>query len=316
MIPDRVLAPFEEPSFQYGLGVGFVALLVGVVVGVLWRRRWARPAPVAGLVLAPAALVALVDVGRPVDGLMTGLVVLVVAGLVVDGYPPARPALPVLALPGAWLLASTVEVSQGWAPVAVGATIVAGGALVACFDDHDRIMALGPGLMTISLAGVFVTVPETAEALPVLGVALPLVLLGWPLRLARLGAGGSLAATGLLAWEVAQGGTFRDSAVVGGLACLGLLVALPVGRLLAHLVDGNDRRRGWTLLPTATAMAVGGAHLTVVALVSRVAGLQDDLGRAIVITTFVLAFAVAAGAIVSLIVPNDLPVRPGIGRSR
>ncbi len=304
MIPERFLAPFEEGSFQFGLQVGLVALVVAGLVGLAWRRGWGRPAPVAGLALAVAALVALNDAGRFGDGLPIGLVALGVAGLVVDVYLPARPALPVLALPGAWLIAIAVEVSQDWVPVAVGVVIVVGGALVALFDHHDRDTALGPALLVASFAGVFVTVPETAEALPVLGAALPLALFGWPLRLARLGAGGSLAAVGLLVWTVAQGGTFRDSAVVGGLACLGLLVALPAGRALAEHWNRQGRGRRWTLLPAATAVAVAGVHAVVVLVVARVAGLQDDLGTAMVIAFVTLTVAVAAGAAMSLVMPT------------
>lgn len=297
MVPERLLGPFEEPAFQSGLLIGVVALGVGAAVGVLWRRQWGRPAPVAGLVLAAAAVVALSGTGRLGDGLAAGLVALAVAGLVADGYPPARPALPLLALPGAWFLATAVEVSQDWAPAAVGVVIVAGGALVAVFDHHDRARALGPALMAVSLAGVFLTVPETVEALPVFAVAVPLVLLAWPLRLANLGAGGSLAATGLLAWTVAQGGTFRDGALVGGLACLGMLVALPVGRaLVGRNVEG--RRRPWP--PTVTAVVVAGAQVVVVALVARVAGLREDAGSATIVASVALALAVVAGAAISM----------------
>lgn len=299
---------------MYGLQVGLVALVVAVVVGLVWRRRWASPAPVAGLVLAIGALVAVFDAGRLGDGLTVGLVALMAAGLVADGYPPAKPALPLLALPGAWLLATSVEVSQGWAPVVVGAVIVVGGALVARFDHHDRVQALGPALMAVSFAGVFVTVPETREALPVFAVALPLALLGWPLRLARLGAGGCLAATGLLAWTVAQGGTFRDSALVGGLACLGMLVALPAGRLLAGLRGESDRRRSWP--SSAVAVGVVSAHLVVVALVSRVAGLRDDLRSAVILAAAALALALVVGAVMPSAGPVPSPVEAESRRQR
>jgi hypothetical protein len=84
--------------------------------------------------------------------------------------------------------------------------VAGGGALVADFDARWSSPPLGPALIVVSLAGVFITVPETKEALPVLGAALSLLLIGWPVNLASLGAGGSFAATGLLAWTTAQGG--------------------------------------------------------------------------------------------------------------
>jgi hypothetical protein len=294
LIPERVLAPFEEPSFQSGIRFGLVALAVGVLCGLVWRRRWSSPSPVAGLLLAAAAVVTLDEVGRLDEGLIMALAALGVAGLITDAYPPARPALVLLALPGAGILASSVVARQSWAPVAVGLVAALGGALVATFDLEWRAQPLGPALMAVSVAGVFVTVPETAEALPVFGVAIPLALLGWPLSLARLGAGGSLAATGLLAWTVAQGGTFRDSALVGGLACLGLLVALPVGTALVRRTLRQARSDPWP--PVLIALAVVGVHLVVVALVARVAGLRDDLGSAVIIAGVVLTLAVVAGA--------------------
>lgn len=240
MIPERILEPFTQAAFRDGLALGVLALVAGVVVGGLWRTRRGRPCPVAGLLLAAAGAAAVLQAERPAPGLVAGLVVLGVAGALVDAVPGLRLLLPVLAVPGAWLLASSVEVTQAWAPVAVGVAVTGGGALVADFDLRWSARPLSPALVVVSLAGVFVTVPETKEALPVLGAALPLALLGWPVNLTSLGAGGSLAATGLLTWTVAQGGTFRAASIVGGLACLGMLVAEPLGRLVQR---NRSRRR-------------------------------------------------------------------------
>jgi hypothetical protein len=167
--------------------------------------------------------------------------------------------------------------------------VVGGGALVADFDLRWSVRPLGPAMMVVALAGVFVTVPETEEALPVLGAALSLALIGWPASLASLGAGGSLAATGLLAWTVGQGGTFRDTAIVGGLACLGMLVAEPLGRLLRTNRHGRCLARpAWVLA------AVFIAHVVVVLVAARVAGLGGDLDTAVLIVAAALAAAAAA----------------------
>ena len=42
----------------------------------------------------------------------------------------------------------------------------------------------------ITVFGVYATVPDTELVRPLVGVAIPLALAGWPLRAARLGAGG------------------------------------------------------------------------------------------------------------------------------
>jgi len=290
-IPERVLEPFTEASFRSGVLFGGVALVVGVAAGLAWRASGREGAvPVSGLLLCGAAIVALEQAGRLGSDLVPALMALGVGGLVVDVAPTTGRFLPLLALPGAWLLAATVEADQDWLSLAVGLTAAFGGALVSDFDRRWSFQPPGPGLVVVSFAGVFLTVPETAEALPVLGAALPLTLIGWPLNLARLGAGGSLASTGLLAWVVAQGGMFRDSAVVGGLACLAMLVAEPLGRALVR------RRVAW---PTTVLVlvAVATAHVVMVILAARVAGLREQLepALALAVLTLVLGIVVSAG---------------------
>lgn len=287
MSPERVLEPFTQASFRTGLAVGGAFLIIGLLVAGLWRRRRHDACPVAGLLIAGAGAVAVIGADRPAPGLVAGLVLLGVAGVAVDVIPRLRPVLPVLALPGAWVVATGAEVSQTWAPLALVVAVAGGGALVADFDRRWSVKPLGPVLMVVSLAGVFLTVPETKEALPVLGAVVLVALLGWPANLASLGTGGALAATGLLAWVVGQGGTFRDSAIVGGLACLGLLVAEPLGRLLRRR---RERRR--LPRPTSVLVAVLIAHVVVVLLAARVAGVGEDLTVAVVLATPVLAAGV------------------------
>ena len=289
MIPERVLEPFTQPSFHSGLAVGVLFLVVGGAAAGLWRLRRHRSCPVAGLFIAAAGAVAVSTIDGPAPGLVAGIVLLGIGGALVDVIPKLRPLLPALAVPGAWVVATGAEVRQSWAPLALGVAVAGGGALVADFDWRWSARPLGPVLILVSLAGVFVTVPETREALPVLGAAVPIALLGWPVNLASLGAGGALAATGLLAWVVGQGGTFRDSALVGGLACLGLLVAEPMGRLLR---PSQDRRRLPRPPPVLVAVVV--VHVVVVLVAARVAGLGDDLTVAIVLAALALAAGTAA----------------------
>lgn len=301
MIPERVLAPFSEASFRSGLVIGLFVLGVGVLAALAWRVRRRQPLPVAGLLIAAAGVLVLQRRGVAAPGLASGVVVLGLAGLVADLAPRTRPLLPILAVPGAWVLATEVVVDQAWAPLAIGVTVALGGALVADFDHRSGARSLGPASMVVALMGVFVTVPETKEALPVLGAVLPLALLGWPTGLATLGAGGALSATGLLAWTVAQGGTFRDSAIVGGLACLGLLVVEPVGRRLAASTRALRAPRAWVVIATLA------GHVVVVAVAARVAGLADDLSAAVVVAGVALLVGVGVSAALASAPREALP---------
>lgn len=302
MIPERILEPFTQDAFRDGLAIGLVAVAVGLVLGWAWRSRRPGPCPVVGLLLAAAAVAALTRVGRTGGGLVVVVVVLGGAGLLVDLYPRVERALAFLAVPGAVVLASETEASQLWVALALGAAVAVGAPLVAMFDLQWRRQPLGPALMVVSLLGVFLTVPETKDALPVLSAALPLALMGWPLNLASLGAGGSFAATGLLAWTVGQGG-LRDSAVVGGLTCLGMLVAYPAGRALARQrwLRASGRTR-----PLWMIVAIAGLHLVAVAWASRVAGLHDDLD-----TSVGLAILSAAVALVGAMLIEQARMRAG-----
>lgn len=301
MLPERIIAPFTEPAFRSGLVVGVIALLIGVGAGLAWRFRRDDPLPVAGLLMAGAAVVVLMRLDLLGGGLAAGLVVLAGAGLVADWFPRSRLFLPLLALPGAWLVATATEATQPWAPLVIGATVALGGSLVASFDHRWSDRPLGPGLVVLSLVGVFATVPETKEALPVLGAVLPIGLIGWPASIAALGAGGSLAITGLLAWTVAQGGTFRESAIVGGLACLGVLVAEPVGRSLRHRQASGHRP-----YPIAALLALVATHVVVVYLAARVAGLRDDLSSAVALAVIALVLALGAVVAVSVVARDEL----------
>jgi len=213
-------------------------------------------------------------------GLALGLVVLGGAGAL-HGRRLIGPLAPLLAAPGAWLVVSRSGLAlELWARLLLGTAIVLGGWLLADFDARWRRRGLGPVLLAISVAGIYVTVPDTEQALIALGAALPLALLGWPWPLASLGRVGAYTATGVLLWVVAAGSDGRASAVVGGIACLGLLAVEPLARLL-------DPGRGSVLerLPT-TRWGVAAAallHLGLVLVAARVAGVRPNTAVAVTI---------------------------------
>jgi hypothetical protein len=156
-------------------------------------------------------------------------------------------------------------------------TIVAGGALVADVDRRTARRGLGPLLFAVSVGGVYATVPDTEQALVLLGVAAPVALLGWPLRRAGLGAAGSPAAVAVLAWSAAVGGVGRPSSIVGAVGCLGLFVVGPVSRRAVR----------------TSASTVVAAHALLVLVSARVAGLRPTVRAAVVVVLFELVIGVA-----------------------
>jgi hypothetical protein len=205
------------------------------------------------------------------------------AGILATTGPPATLALP---------------------PPGIAVAAVAG-ALLADFDRRWRRHGLAPLLLAVSAAGVYATVPDVEAAVVVLGVALPLALLGWPGPLApggvpvpgprpgpprppppSLGVAGSLAAAALLVWTVAAGGAGRPGSVVGGLGCLGVLAVEPLARLL-------DPRHRSALARGPAAWTALGAHLVLVAVAARVVGRAETVAAALPLAGLELAAALA-----------------------
>ena len=225
--------------------------------------------------------------GWPVPVVGLALAAAGAVGVAATAGPPAPPAL-------------------SWPAMALAAALA--GALLADFDR--RWPGLAPPLLAVSAAGVYACVPDVEAALVVLGVALPMTLLGWPwppgrpghrhgagdpdaaapARPPSLGVAGALAAAGLLVWTVATGGAGRPGSVVGGLACLGLPAVEPLVRRLGPgrrgPLDRLDRRwRPWSALA---------AHLLLVAVASRVVGRVETVAQALPLAAAELAVALAA----------------------
>jgi hypothetical protein len=300
-----------------GLAVGLVLGLVAAGVCLAcwaWRRRPGVPTPLVGLALAAASAagIALTATVRPPATLIPGLAALAGAGAALERARAAGAAAPgvaarVLWLAGAVLLAAgaalvtwRLALDQGAAlglVVAVGTCAVA--AALADFDRRWQRSGLVPVLLAVTAAGVYATVPDVEGAVVVLGVALPLCLLGWPGPLAwsrarpppSLGTVGALPAAGLLVWTVAAGGSARPGSVVGGLACLGVLAVEPVARRL------DPRRRGPAGVPGRPGRAawwVLAAQVLLAGAASRVVGRQATVALALALAALELVLALAA----------------------
>jgi len=299
-IANAILSALRDPGFTAGVAFGVLALSIGAVADLV-RRGHAREvvAPLGGLCFVAAVLAALVRTDRLSGGLVLGVAALVGAGALASVVPhrvPGRAVIgPALAVPGAWMVVHAEPISEiGWIQGLLGVCIVVGAALTSDFDRRWRRVGAGPVLLAISLFGVYATVPDTEQALVLLGASLPLALpglIGRPRALDALGAAGAYGAVGLLVWSVGAGGAARHSAIVGGLACLALLVVEPIGRSLAR---GPSRVMGAmpdSRIGALTALAAG--QLALVYVCSRVAGLRDTVTAAALIAGAALLVGVA-----------------------
>lgn len=303
-----------------GAGAGAVGLALVLVIAAVRRDSNPTSVPVVGLALAAAAvavtaLVVTKAAVRTPGEVLVGLGALAAVGLLADLWPRCRPALALLALPGAVLLASAAERAYAanrqvdprfvlpprWFWVVVVVAVAVGGPLVGAFDARWRSQGYGPILLAVTVAGAYLTVPDTERMLVLLGAAGVLVLSAWPWPLGSLGRAGSLSATGLVVWAATLDGAYRSSSVVGAVACLGLLVVEPVARgmLRRHRSPLEGLQGKWWSVP-----AVAAFHLAVVLVASRGAGLRPDLGEAalvagadlVVALVLVLAAAAILGA--------------------
>ena len=301
-IANAIVSALRDPGFAAGVAFGFLALAV-VAAATLAMLRGGRDVvvPLGGVCFVAASLVALLRTEGVPDTLTWGIVALVGAGAVSSstrGRLPGGAVLwgSVLAMPGAWLVVHAEPIPRiGWIQVLLGVGIVVGGPLASDFDRRWRRVGAAPVLLAVSLFGVYATVPDTEQALVVLGASLPLALpgaVGWPRAMNALGTAGAFGAVGLLAWTVGAGGAARHSAIVGGLACLGMLVVEPVGRALARgrsrVLGAVPDGRVWALA------ALTAGQLALVYVCARVAGLRDSVAAAAWIAGGALVLAVAA----------------------
>jgi len=291
------MQPWEIPEFRAGALLGGIALVILLILAGSARLLGHRsPLPIAGVAFALAGLG---SVGRthPVPP----IVLAGVAGVAGAAWLGAHRTVPawaamLVAAPFGWAIGFHGGVpAVGWIQITVAIAVSAGSVLVAVTDAQWRIEAPGPALLALSVAGVYATVPDTEEAAALLGVALLIGLVGWPLRAARLGRPGAAASAATLLWVAAIDGRGRHGSIVGSVACLGLLVGLPVGRAVvsrAHAVRAGTNR-------VTISVLVMLAQAAVVGVASRVAGLRTDVAAAALIAAATGITAVAAGAMLA-----------------
>ena len=184
------------------------------------------------------------------------------------------------AIPGAVVLGAALP--DGWAlwiRVLVAIAAVAGGALV---DAVDRLMPrVLPVLLAVGAVGVYFCVPDTEAPKALLGALLAGTMIVLEPRLGH--ALGQVTLTGLFVW-VAAYGLGRPGSVVGGVACLGVVLLIPLVR--------------WSrATPARTALLVV-AQCALVVFESRVAGFEHSVWSALALS--IPAFVLAGAVLVAL----------------
>ena len=281
-------------EFRAGFWFASVAALVLLIVGLaISVRAMRQPLPLGGAVIVVGALWSIADNRHLPAAVLVGVIGIgAVAGLS-HALRISRWFCVVLTLPFAFVIGFHAElVNDVWARTLVTVAVAAGATLVTEFDDTWRREAAGVTLFVITAAGVYATVPDTELVGAVLGASLPLLLLGWPVRLASLGRTGGAAATALLLWAGAAGGGGRSASIVAVVVCLGLLVGVPVGTLLLPHAAASLRR----ISERPLLLSLVASHVVIVATAARVAGQRTDLVGAAVLAVVIGAAAILIGA--------------------
>lgn len=285
-------------SSDYPVAEFFLALAAGAIALALaaaWahsgaRARHATLVPFTGIAMTVAAL-GVIHLERPVGiAPVCGIagVAAITAASARDGWRGGAVGAAAVASPFAALLAFDAS-PIGWIRALVIVCVATGSVAVARTDAGWSTTGLPPVLYASAAAGVFAAVPNTTEAAAVLGASVAAALAGWPLGRARLGAGGSGAATALLIWVVAVDAWGRTPAAAGAVACLGMLVTLSVGRWLVAKRTGGPARTFDRPIPVLACQAV------VLYLASRVAGVSHDLAFAAVVGAGAFVLALISG---------------------
>jgi hypothetical protein len=299
--------PIDE--FLWGLAAGVVAMLLAFGVAALADRLHARGGPqlATGLPMVAAALVAIRPSHTPTAEVLIGLsgvTAVVIAATRMRVGTARLPLVLVMSPVFAWLLATDAS-SVAWVRAAVVAGATIGSVVVTYTDLTWGATGVTPVLYVISAAGVFAAVPNTREAAALLGASVPAAACGWPLYRARLGTAGGACATALLVWVAAVGAVGREPAVVGAIACLGLLATLPAGPWLARRWIGPTIRR-YRVTDGPVPMLV--IQTVVVAVASRVAGITSELRVAIPVAAAALAGALIASVWLQPVNPSPGPL--------
>ena len=275
-----VVEAVSSLEFHVGLLAGAVA--VGAVALVPPARR--QPVTVVTGALAVALALSMIDARWAAAG------VLCLAAAV-----PLRDRTPRNSLVALGTLGLALSAPSPTAGLFLAAAIVVA---APTFADvvSARGSALTAALLAVSLAGIWAAVPDTEEILLVSGtLALPLLVtmaggldrleLTW-----RLPA--SFSIVGPVVWAAVHGGRGRPGSMVGGVACLGLLLLEPAARRIARAPSSNRT-------PATLVVMLLAVQVAVVATAARIAAAHTAVGPAALVSAAAL---MAGTAVISLAV--------------
>ena len=292
MMPGPIRDFIGQSEFHTGLLLAVALAAAAALWGAAARRRGNPPPPIGGVLIGAGFAIGIAITTVLPWSVFAGLVLLGIAGLAAAALDGRDRALlgAALAVPGAIVLSThTGSPRSHWVALLVVLAVVGASPLVADFDRRFGVRGWPLVLYAISAVGVYYTVPDTERALVLLGVGLPIGLLGWPVPLVSLGPAGSYIATGTLVWVAAFEGRGRHAAIVGAIACLGLLVAEPAARLLRRgraTVIARFPASRWGAVPVAL------VQLALVFVASRVAGVGHAVGIAALVVVCEMCVAV------------------------
>jgi hypothetical protein len=258
-------------EFQLGFVCGTAALLgVLVLVGCLpsikpRRRGLVGPALILAALVASAGWFGLHQ-SLSIQWVLPVGAILVFAGMEAGVRLPRLERSwwlrPFMLVPGAAIAAFGVEWGRPWwLPwmVFVGTCIC--GPLTADFDARTARLGLGPVMFAVALGGAYLYLPENDAIRSLLGVAIPLALAGVPLRMARVGNGGSALVTLAFLWFVARESNNVPIQSWVMIFALGLMITEPVGYYFGRSLVGwwTVERIPWNPVKRAVRSLMNGA---------------------------------------------------------
>jgi hypothetical protein len=273
------------------LWIGAVIGMVGVAVLLRYRSSW-------GAALVGSSVVTLATIGRLSVLLALGLVVLAAGGAITDGAPFTSRLR--ATAPGAGLVALAVsDAPVGWLRLA--AFISTMEAALALSDFSVRYSAVGV-LLPVTVLGVYLATPDTELSLALLGAsgAAGLAVL---LRCAtHLAPPSAFAFAGTVVWAVATDARGRPASFAPALACLGMLVAEPLGHGLVRLA----RRRPVPIRSWVVAGLAAIAHGVYVVLVARGPGQSSDVRHGVHVSILAMSGLTAFFAALYAVRPKSV----------
>ena len=278
---------FSSSQFHAGITAGLLASVAGRAIDAV-LPRWRRIQAIGGVLLGTALASAVgISVGMP-GVVAVDLAILTVAAAIAELFGSGALSMVAIALVPTIVLTNQVPVHGTLPRLAVASMVVAGGPLVGEAGERWPGAGLPFVGIAISTGGIWACVPDTEAARAALGAALAGAFIAFPMGRLRVGRAGGVLVCASLAWVVGVGAHGRPASAMGAAACLGLLVAAPLGAIIARAWGASARSLS---IPAAV---IG--HLSVVGVASRWAGLLHSSRRAAVIAAADLVIAIAAVA--------------------